>query len=94
MPKARKTDPVTSHEAAESVTNLSPLKLAILDSLAWPMNDEDLVKFVLWRHGQEFAAPSGIRSRRKELCVAGLVTDTGSRDVLRSGRKAIVWGRV
>jgi hypothetical protein len=93
MPKVRTTDPTTSHEAAESVKNMTPLKTAILDCLTIPMNDEHLVSFVQWRYGHDFAAPSGIRSRRKELCVAGLIKDTGDREVLKSGRKAIVWGR-
>jgi len=37
------------------------------------------------------ASPSGVRSRRAELVVLGLVEDTGLRRKLVSGRNAIVW---
>jgi hypothetical protein len=37
------------------------------------------------------ASESGIRSRRAELVRQGVVKDSGERQVLRSGRKAVVW---
>lgn len=95
MPRARTTDPITSHEAAASVLNLSATKQVILDLLKFPATDEDLVNRYqsLARMGQApTASPSGIRSRRHELEVQGRVRAI---DYSKSstGRKAIVWGR-
>jgi len=40
------------------------------------------------------ASPSGVRSRRAELVVLGLVEDTGTKRKLVSGRNAIVWKQI
>ena len=92
-PKARKTDPITSHEAAASVVNITDTQKVILHLLKKPMTDLELVQTfyksvnrnVLW------ASESGIRSRRSELVQRGKVVDTGTREKLPSGRNAIVW---
>jgi hypothetical protein len=52
-----------------------------------PMTDEELVD----RLGGVMSS-SGARTRRCELVDIGLVFDTGQRVVLRSRRRAIVWG--
>lgn len=95
MPNARLTDPETSWEAAKSVGNLASTRAAIIDILTrTPMTDLQLVR----EFGKavlaglvEPASESGIRSRRAELVKLGRVIDTGQREVLPSGRKAIVW---
>lgn len=85
-PRARRTDPETSHAAARSVRNVTAKQVAVLRRLAdEPSTDEDLVDRV---DGQ---TPSGIRTRRSELVRAGLVVDSGVRAELRSGRLGIVW---
>lgn len=91
MPHARHTDPTTSHEAAASVGNLTATKQAILKALVRPGTDVDIIQRYKNLHGAPTASESGIRSRRAELVVAGLVLDTGSRAKLPSGRTAIVW---
>jgi RNase adaptor protein for sRNA GlmZ degradation len=96
MPKARLTDPITSHEAAESVGNLTATKQAILDLLKLPATDEELVnryQSVVRLGLAPQASPSGIRSRRHELAEINLVKqiDYGKSAM---GRKAIVWGLV
>ena len=91
MPNARTTDPETSHEAAQSVTNVTPLKRQILEVLAQPMTDPELVLRVSFRSPTAVTA-SGVRSRRAELVREGQVKDTGARQKLESGRSAIVWG--
>jgi hypothetical protein len=91
MPNARTTDPETSHEAAMSVTNITPLKQEILQRLMTPMTDTDLYE-TLRTGSRLIVTESGVRSRRSELVQAGLVRDTGERVRLATGRRAIVWG--
>lgn len=94
MPKARVTDPITSHEAADSVTGLTATKRAILGLLKHPATDEELVNRYqsLSRVGlAPMASPSGIRSRRHELHTAGFVTALAYSKSL-TGRRAILWG--
>ena len=93
MPKARHTDPVTSHDAAKSVRNLTATQQRIVNLLRFPMTDEELIDsfFVAADISGGYASPSGIRSRRAELVFRGVVVDTGERVKLRSGRHAIVW---
>jgi hypothetical protein len=90
MPHARLTDPETSHEAAESVSNITPLKHEILQRLMTPMTDADLIE-VIRTSSRMLVTESGVRSRRAELVQAGLVKDTGARVKLATGRNAIVW---
>lgn len=93
MARARKTDPLTSKQAAKSVKNISETQRAILKLLAKPATDVDLVRLYK-KSTAPRASESGIRSRRSELVWLGLVKDTGERQKLRSGRMAIVWKRV
>ena len=93
MPKARNTDPVTSHEAAASIRNISATQLGILDALNRPRPDVDIVEVYQKLKRNPRASESGIRSRRAELVAMGLVVDTGSRVKLPSGRRAIVWAK-
>jgi hypothetical protein len=90
MPHARTTDPETSHQAAQSVTNITPLKQEILQRLMTPMTDQLLYELID-RTSDLVVTESGVRSRRSELVQAGLVKDTGAREKLKTGRNAIVW---
>ena len=93
MPYARLTDPITSVEAADSVKYLSETKKAIIDLLKMSSTDEELVNRyqTLARLGRiPNASPSGIRSRRHELAIAGLVKAVGYTKSM-TGRRAIVW---
>lgn len=91
--KARVTDPVTSHEAAESVDRITETQEFILRALRRPRPDVELVEAYRNYKSAPRASESGIRSRRAELVDRGLVVDTGRRVRLDSGRYAIVWGR-
>lgn len=89
---ARTTDPETSHQAAESVTDLRDKQRHVLAALAalGPSTDHQLVEdYAMLDLAPQ--SPSGIRTRRRELTDAGLVRDTGERRQLASGRNAIVW---
>lgn len=97
---ARTTDPATSHAAAASITpdKLRESQRVVLAFLKvrGPMTDTDLVE--LWQHYRlrewNDQSPSGLRTRRRELVAAGLVRDTGRRQRLDTGRKAIIWEAV
>lgn len=97
MPHARTTDPVTSHEAAASVSNLTKTQQTILDLFkraGKPMTDNQLIGWYFWAVSNieaPRASDSGIRSRRAELTRAGKLRDSGARHQLPSGRNAIVW---
>lgn len=91
MPKARNTDPVTSHQAAESVKNISHTQEFILRALKRRRNDEQLIEAYRAFKSAPRASDSGIRSRRAELVRAGLVRDSGERMRMASGRCSIVW---
>lgn len=94
MAHARTSDPVTSHEAARSVSNITGTQQGILDLLRTPLCDSELI--VAYRLGIEigvmpFSSESGIRSRRAELVAKGLVTATGEYRLSTAGRRMIVW---
>lgn len=98
MALARTTDPETSHEAAQSVGDTTETQQRILDIFYdFPLGLTDHELQALYRHRSErstkypLASESGIRSRRSELVAAGKLEDSGSRNKLPSGRKAIVW---
>ncbi len=84
----RASDPVTSHAVAASVTNIRQSQEAILYVLKTQGNltDEQIYPFVC-----KGMSPSGARSRRNELCSAGLVLDSGQRGKTSSGRSTIIW---
>ena len=95
---ARATDPFTSVQARASISRerLRVTQEAVLAVLRFhgPIDDRTLVDIyeMLAESGvQPRQSPSGIRSRRHELVVAGKVVDTGERVKLASGRNAIVW---
>lgn len=93
MPKVRKTDPETSHEAADSVENVTLTQEYILRALRRPRNDAQLIEAYRAYKTAPRASESGIRSRRAELVDAGLVDDSGKRVKMPSGRFSIVWER-
>ena len=90
--RARRTDPITSHDAAESVDNITATQSYVLRCLKRPRVDVELVNAYRAYKTAPRASESGIRSRRAELVDRGLVVDTGRRVRLDSGRYAIVWG--
>lgn len=91
-PRARRTDPATSHDAAASVNSLRHTHQIIVTLLRLEggMTDEELL--YLWNDRiAERISPSGLRTRRSELVDMGMVRDSGECRPLESGRMAIVW---
>ena len=91
MPRARNTDPKTSHTAAESVTNLTQTQATILRVLKRPRTDTQLIEAYRKLKRAPLASESGIRSRRAELVDKGLVVDSGTRALTPFNRQSIVW---
>lgn len=94
IPKARNTDPETSHDAAASVRNQSITHkriLRLLDTYG-PLCDTDIA-YSLARGGDgtTSVSASGLRTRRSELVAKGYVEDSGLRSRLKSGRRSIIW---
>lgn len=90
-PRARRTDPKTSHDAAESVRDVTATQEYVLRALRRPRTDPELLEAYRKFKRAPRASESGVRSRRAELVRRGLVRDSGRRIVLESGRAAIVW---
>ena len=85
---ARRTDPETSREAADSITGhrISRLHGDILNTLLvyGPMTDERLCSL----YGD---SPSSVRSRRAELVAMGYVRQHKNFGQTKRGRRAILW---
>lgn len=96
-PKARHSDPQTSHEAASKVSNVEQVRIAIYNIL--DANPEGLTDSQIQRIYDKarpklrwpLASDSGLRSRRAELVEQGRVAHSGKYGVTESGRKTIVW---
>lgn len=91
MPRARNTDPSTSHEAAKSVKDITLTKRYIMKCLIRARTDVELVEAYNNLKEAPRASESGIRSRRAELVREGYVVPTGLEVQLPSGRYAKVW---
>lgn len=94
--RARNSDGINSHLAADSVSNITEVKRFILKTFEeyGPMTDEKLVENYnkSWRHVKR-ASDSGIRSRRRELEVAGFVVPMERlKGTTEAGNKATVYG--
>lgn len=96
---ARRSDPVTSHEAAASIPSekirISQDAILTVFRRVGPMYDEELQSHYLRLQGiagLPAQSESGIRTRRKELVDKGRLRDSG-RKVTPPGknRRSIVW---
>lgn len=100
-PSTRVEDPETSREAARSVVDLTPKRVAILrvlDRIGASTHEEIIVGYraLRTRYGDQLyprQSESGIRSRTRELVQRGDVIDTGERRKLSTGRRGTVWSR-
>jgi hypothetical protein len=90
--RARSTDPDTSHDAARSIGEMTEKRQAVLDIIRaiGGGTDEDIID-AYRSSSAPMQSASGIRTRRAELVLCGLVEDSGMRRQRSSGRHAIVW---
>lgn len=95
QPVARRTDPETSHEAADSVDRDLQREQHVLirDIIAvfGPMTDQ-----AIWDELQKIPkgkrpSSSGARTRRSELVEMGKVRDSGHKALTEARRRSIMW---
>ena len=90
FPRARITDPVVSHVAADSNRNKELIRGRVYELLAKrPMTDEELTRTYFDRFGFDVHHDSP-RKRRSDLKALGRVVEAGSRRGL-TGRMMTVW---
>ena len=93
--RARLTDPQTSHDAANSVKDLTGVQERILKLFELPhagYTDEELIRAYNSAYGYHFpATESSIRSRRSELVHRQYLADSGQRRLTKAGRGTTVW---
>lgn len=98
-PRARRTDPETSHAAARSVDRRSLTDvhrmIGRLLALHGPLTDEQIADAYKRRADDDprvkTVSPSGLRTRRAELVAAGLVEDAERVAYTAAGRRTTVW---
>lgn len=94
--RARRSDPLTSHEAADS-NNTAASRREVVEVLTWAacdLSDEAIVsaherRFLGGRVGVRFT-PSRLRTARHELAEAGVVVEVGEART-RTGRRCKTW---
>lgn len=96
-PRARRTDPATSHAAAASVrgTTATHTRIVYLLREQGPLTDEEIAS--AWQEmvtiaGWPKVSPSGLRTRRAELVDRGQIVDTGRTRLTKARRHTTVWG--
>lgn len=87
-PRVRRSDPLTSHEAADhnDVEKSIGLVLSTLKAFG-PSADHELVQFL----GHSGFTPQRLRTARAALVERGLVEESGIYRLTPHGRRAIVW---
>lgn len=92
-PRARMADPVTSHEAADSISGEAreASELFVLDAVKayGPVTDADV--FDLAQISGHKWSPSRLRTARAQLVTKGLVVEYDREGRTTSGRRAIRW---
>lgn len=86
---ARKTDPVTSHEAAEAITpSLNKIEQGIYDALCSFLPGGATADEIVEASGIQYRT---VTPRLKPMCRKGFVADSGEFKRGDSGRRQIVW---
>jgi hypothetical protein len=94
-PRARRTDPETSHEAADRVANVKQCRLrimVILNEEKEGLTHKELIEEFQMRGWN--LSHSGVRGRCRELVDSGLVRDSGRCRLSQYNRRMIVWEAV
>lgn len=88
-PRTRKSDPVTSHAAADSNKNPTQSRALVLAVLTekGPLADHELVEHLSYA----YMTPQRIRTARHELVERGDVENAGYTRKTATNRNAVVW---
>jgi len=86
---ARKTDPVTSHEAAKAITpSLNKIEQGIYDALCSFLPKGATSDEIVEASGIQYRT---VTPRLKPMCKKGFVVDSGEHKRGESGRRQIIW---
>jgi hypothetical protein len=95
VPRARRDDPETSKQTADSIPleRLTKTPELVIYGLSThgPATDEELIRVFRNRWPGSRISDQSIRSRRAELVRKGLVRDSGSRRRTQHGQRSVVW---
>ncbi len=92
-PTARRSDPITSHQAAAAQTpaKVRTEHLLVLELLQWePLSDFELAARASQALGR-IVKQTSLGVRRGELCKIGLVADSGTKGTSDTGSPCIRW---
>jgi len=94
-PRTRTTDPLTSHQAADS-NNISGSRAVVLDLLRMvgPQADHEMVDRHEWSRVHPQYTAQRLRTARAELVEAGLVEFAGEYHLTPTGRRTQMWRAV
>jgi hypothetical protein len=94
-PRARREDPETSKQAADSIPleRLTRTQELVIYGLSThgPATDEELISVFRSRWPGSRISDQSICSRRAELVRKGLVRDSGNRRRTQHGQRSVVW---
>lgn len=95
MISARITDPITSKEAAASVSHITEKMQLIVDILKTGAKDDtEIAKQYDWLvlvGKAPMSSPSGLRTFRANLVKMKIVEESGQYSKTPSGRRSIIW---
>jgi hypothetical protein len=99
MPRSRRVNPDTSHEAAETVWCPTEVEATVLDIVRQhgPIADDQIYRHYIQRSirtGQVLPTPQSVRSRRSELVDAGFIGWSGLYGLTESLRRTREWSAV
>ena len=93
-PRARRSDPLTSHMAADSNGNRAQVAAAVLalfSNKSFGLTDEEMTRLYFHASHAPATHTDSPRKRRSELAGRGLLIDLGIKRPTVSGRKSVAW---
>jgi hypothetical protein len=93
-PRARKSDPITSHLAADSNGNRAQVQQAVLSlfsNKSFGLTDEEMTRLYFGSVNCPATHTDSPRKRRSELAGRGVLRDAGIKRPTVSGRQSVAW---
>lgn len=92
--RARKTDPWTSHYAAQGVDVTRGQAIVLTAFSRGAGTDDQIIERIAHYWPEVQITPQSVRSRRAELVRKGLIEDSGEVGLSHFGGRSKVWRRV